>query len=310
VTPISKWGDHVPARPALLNGHDAPATRPLIDRTPKLFINGKQARSDGNYTRPVLDPSGALVGQVADGNRKDIRDAVEAAVKAADGWGRRNGHARAQIIYYIAENLSARADEFAARITVQTGRPLDDAAREVEASIERLFTWAAYADKFGGEVKETTLRGVVMALHEPLGVIGIACPDESPLLAFVSLVGPAVARGNAVVVIPSAAHPLSATDFYQVIETSDVPPGVVNIVTGARDHLTKTLVEHDALEGMWYFGTAEGSAQVEALSAGNMKRTWVSYGIPRDWADAEQGAGHEFLHHATQVKNVWVPTGE
>ncbi len=105
--------------PAALNG--GKANGHAIDRTAKLFIGGKQARSDGNYTRPVIAPDGHVIGQVADGNRKDIRDAVEAAVKAADGWGYKTGHSRAQILYYIAENLSARADEFAQRLSAMTG---------------------------------------------------------------------------------------------------------------------------------------------------------------------------------------------
>jgi aldehyde dehydrogenase (NAD+) len=110
--------------------------------------------------------------------------------------------------------------------------------------------------------------------------------------------------------LPSEKHPLSATDFYQVLDTSDVPPGVVNIVTGDRDHLTRTLIEHEDVDAVWYFGSAEGSYHVEYESAANMKRTWVGYGLPRDWTSPEQGEGHEFLHHATQVKNIWVPTGE
>jgi aldehyde dehydrogenase (NAD+) len=121
---------------------------------------------------------------------------------------------------------------------------------------------------------------------------------------------PAIARGNTVVLIPSEKHPLSGTDFYQVLDTSDVPPGVVNIVTGDRDHLVKTLIQHEDVDGVWYFGTAEGSYHVEYESAANMKRTWVNYGLPRDWTDPDQGAGHEFLHEAIQVKNIWVPTGE
>jgi aldehyde dehydrogenase (NAD+) len=149
-----------------------------------------------------------------------------------------------------------------------------------------------------------------MALHEQIGVVGIACPDEYPLLAFTSLVAPVISRGNTAVVIPSEAHPLAATDFYQVIETSDVPGGVINIVTGARDVLCKTLAEHDNVDAMWYFGLAEGSAFVEKASAENMKRTFVGYGIPRDWMDDAQNAGEEFLRESVQVKNIWVPTGE
>ena len=311
---VEKWGAYTHAAPSPLpekNGTVGTSYRMSaeIDRTPKLFIGGKQVRSDGNYTRPVYGSDNALVGQAADGNRKDIRDAVEAA-HAANGWASRNGHQRAQILYYIAENLSARSEEFAKRLRAQTGKSATNATREVELSIERLFTYAAYCDKFGGTMQETPLRGLTLAVNEAIGVIGIACPDDYPLLGFVSLVAPAIARGNTVVVIPSETHPLSATDFYQVLETSDVPSGVINIVTGNRDHLTKTLVEHEDVDAFWYFGGAEGSAKVEELSAHNMKRTFVGYGIARDWADPHQGAGEEYLREAVQVKNVWLPTGE
>jgi aldehyde dehydrogenase (NAD+) len=280
-----------------------------LDRTAKMFIGGKQKRPDGNYSRPVLGPDGREVGLVGDGNRKDIRDAVSAA-RSAESWGFKTGHQRAQILYYIAENLSARGEEFARRIAEMTGGTAEEARREVELSIERWFTWAAWADKYGGTVQETELRGLTIALNESLGVIGIACPDESPLLAMVSLAAAAIARGNTVVVVPSPKYPLAATDFYQVLETSDLPAGVINIVTGERDVLTKTLVEHDDVDAMWYFGTVLGSTMVEQASAYNMKRTWVNYGEARDWADPMQGAGGEFLHEATQVKNIWVPMGE
>jgi aldehyde dehydrogenase (NAD+) len=308
------WGDAVPARPAPLNGHGVSnGALPPLDRTAKMFIGGRQVRPDGSYTRSILSPDGVLVGQVGDGSRKDIRDAVEAAHKASS-WGNKNGHSRAQILYYLAENLDARADEFTRRIVVMTGRSEEDARAEVQATVERLFTYAAYADKYGGTVQETTLRGLTLALNEPIGVIGIVCPDEYPLLALVSLVAPAVARGNTVVVVPSEQYPLSATDLYQVLETSDVPGGVINIVTGGGDVLAKTLAEHDDVDAIWYFASGEsgavGSAHVEHASAHNMKRTWVSYGLPVEWLDAHQGAGEEFLREASQVKNVWVPTGE
>lgn len=305
-----KWGAFTPRHPASVgvmsvNGH----ALPLIDRTPKLYIGGKQKRPDGNYSYPVYDPAGRLVGQAGEGNRKDIRDAVEAAHKAAK-WATTPGHSRAQILYYIAENLSARADEFAVRLQTMTGVDAKAAQTEVETSISRLFTYAAYADKYGGTVQETPLRGLTIALNEPIGVIGIACPDEAPLLALVSLVAPAITRGNTVVVIPSEKYPLCATDFYQILDTSDVPDGVVNIVTGNRDHLSKTLAEHDDVDAMWYFGDETGSYHVEYLSAGNMKRTWVNYGYTRDWLKPEEGEGEEFLRESVQVKNIWVPAGE
>jgi aldehyde dehydrogenase (NAD+) len=308
-----RWGVHIPARPVLPQNDARDGKGLSVDRTPKMYIGGKQVRPDGNYSQAVLGPKGRLVGQVGDGNRKDIRDAVEAAHAAhtaKPGWAMRHGYNRSQILFFIAENLDARKDEFARRIVEMTGVQLKQAVAEVEQAIERLFTWAALADKYGGTVQETTLRGITVGVHEPVGVIGIACPDEAPLLAFVSLMAPAIARGNTVVMIPSQRHPLSATDFYQVLDTSDVPPGVVNIVTGDREHLTKTLVEHEDVDAVWYFGSAEGSYHVEHESAVNVKRTWVGYGLPREWADPVQGAGHEFLYHATQVKNIWVPTGE
>jgi aldehyde dehydrogenase (NAD+) len=239
-----------------------------------------------------------MLGEVAEGNRKDVRNAVEAA-HAAAGWGRGSGHLRAQILYFIAENLATRAEEFAARV----GR------EEVEASISRLFTYAAWADKWDGAVHHTPIRGVTLAMNEPIGVLGIAAPDEFPLLGFVSVVAPTIAVGNAVIVIPSEPLPLAATEFYTVLETSDVPDGVINVITGSKDALAKVLAEHDDVDGVWYWGNAAGVKAVELASAANMKRTWAT-ARSRDWLDQRQGEGREFLRHASEVKNIWIPYGE
>jgi aldehyde dehydrogenase (NAD+) len=279
---------------------------PAVDRTPKLYIGGKQARPDSGYSRRITGAGGEAIGEVGEGNRKDIRNAVEAAHAAAKGWARATGHARAQILYYVAENLAARADEFALRLEAMTGA---DGRAEVDESVRRLFTWAAWADKYDGQVHQVPIRGVALAMNEPIGVVGIACPDEHPLLGFVSLVGAAVCAGNTVVAVPSERHPLAVTDFYQVLETSDLPGGVINIVTGPKDALAKTLAEHDDVDAMWFFGPAEGVTTVEAASASNMKRTWCE-AEPRDWTDRTLGEGRELLRHATQVKNIWVPYGE
>uniref|UniRef100_A0A8C5QWH5 Aldehyde dehydrogenase domain-containing protein n=1 Tax=Leptobrachium leishanense TaxID=445787 RepID=A0A8C5QWH5_9ANUR len=225
-------------------------------------------------------------------------------------WGKRAAHNRAQIVYYMAENLELRRDEVAQRLSVLTGNSKERALKEVDLSIQRLFYWGAYCDKYGGTVQETLLYGATVLIREPMGVVGIACPDESPLLSFVSLFAPAIVRGNAVIVIPSEKYPLPALDFYQVFDTSDLPGGVVNILTGGRDHLAKYLVEHQDVQSMWYFGSAQGSKFVEWSSAENCKRTWVNYGLSRDWEDAQQGAGEEFLYQATQCKNIWIPMGE
>ena len=291
--------------------NDAPAgIFPPIDRTAKMYIGGKQVRPDGEYVRKVLGPDGRLVGEVGEGNRKDVRNAVEAARKAAPGWAKATSHLRAQILYYLAENLGARGDEMARRIDAMTGGGREAARREVELSIERLFTYAAWADKYAGRVQSTPLRNFTFAVHEPIGTLAVVCPDAWPLLGFLSTVAPAVAMGNAAVAVPSERWPLAATDLYQVLDTSDVPGGVINILTGSRDLLAGVLAAHDDIDCLWYFGTREGSATVERASIGNLKRTWVDYGHARDWADPEQGEGEEYLREALQVKNIWCPFGE
>ena len=286
----------------------AAAANPLdtgsLDQTAKMYVGGKQARPDSGYNRPVLGPKGELVGEVGEGNRKDIRNAVEAARKALS-WGTTAAHTRAQILYFLAENLDYRRDEFAARIKAQTG---ENGADEVAQSVERLFAFAGWADKYDGAVHNPPQRMIATALVEPLGVLGIVAPPSRPLLGSIALLAPALAMGNPVVLVPSERSPLSITDLYQVLETSDVPNGVVNIVTGDSVTLAKTLAEHDGVDGLWFAGNAEASAMVEKASVGNLKQTWTSRGLYYDLADP-RFAGDYFLSKATQVKNVWIPYG-
>ncbi len=282
---------------------------PKIDKTPKLFIGGKQARPDGGNSMAVLDTFGNQISEVPKGNRKDIRNAVEAA-HSCTAWGSLTGHAKAQVLYYIAENLSARSAEFVTRIMQQTNQSQTDAEKEVATSIERIYTYAAWADKYDGNVHHTIQRNITIAMPEKVGVMAIICPEELPLLGLISTVIPALAMGNSLIVVPSEKSPLSATDLYQILETSDVPGGAVNIVTGHKDELCKELAKHDDVDGLWYFGSAQGSKDVELLSADNLKRTWVSYGKYRDWYDKSQSEGREFLRHAIEIKNIWVPYGE
>ena len=282
---------------------------PSIDRTAKLYVGGKQARPNSGYSYTVFNKRGRPVGQAGLGNRKDIRNAVEAAAKAS-AWSAATGHNRAQVLYYVAENFAARENEFAERLVATTGASAKSAAAEVAAAIRRTFWYAAQADKYDSAVHATRSRHVTLAMNEAWGVMGIACPDESPLLAFVSLMMPALALGNRIVIVPSPVHPLAATDFYQVLDTSDVPGGVVNIVTGERDALAKVLAEHDEVAALWYVGPKAGSAIVERASAGNLKATWVNNGHVRRWNVDGEGQGREYLRRATQVKNIWVPYGE
>lgn len=287
---------------APLTGSGAPAGG--IDRTPKLYVGGKQARPDGGYSRPIWGKTGALLGQVGIANRKDIRNAVEAA-QSASGWAKTTGHLRAQILYYIGENLSARAGEFADRLNAMMGGK--SGAKEVEAAIDRLFTYAAWADKYDGQTRNVPIRGVALAMREPVGIIGALCPDESPLLGLVTVMGSAIAMGNRVVLAASEPFPLAATDLYQVLDTSDVPAGVVNILTGNHAELAPTLASHMNVDAVWSFSSTDLSADIERGAAANLKRTWVNNGKARDWTANDSKT---FLDAATEVKTIWVPYGE
>jgi aldehyde dehydrogenase (NAD+) len=278
-----------------------------IDRTVKLYIGGKQVRPDSGYSMEVRGTSGNVLGEVPLGNRKDIRNAVEAA-RGAEAWGKTTAHNRAQVLYYIAENLSQRAQEITRGLADAAG--LEQAQSEVRSSIERLFSYAAWTDKFDGAVHNPPIRNVSIAMNEPVGTIGIVCPAEAPLLALVSLVAPAIAMGNTVVAVPSENYPLIIGDLYQVLETSDLPEGVVNLVSGNPAELLPVLAEHDGVAAIWCFGDEAASATAKRLSAGNLKQVFANEGRVIDWFAPEQGEGRWFLQHATQVKNIWVPYGE
>lgn len=310
---VPKWTDRLVAsevsNPKLSGSTVAAEHLPGLDRTAKLFIGGKQVRPDSGYSYSVLNSKGRSLGQAGLGNRKDIRNAVEAATKAS-AWTSASAHNRAQVLYFIAENLQARDDGFIARLQ-ECGATRKAAQREFDASISRIFTYAAYADKYDGRIHSTNAkRQTTLAFNEAFGTMALVCPDEAPLLAFVSLLMPVLAMGNRAVIVPSPIMPLIATDLYQVFETSDVPGGAINIVTGDRDELAKTLADHDEVAAMWYHGSRQGSALVEKASAGNVKSTWVNNGKAINWLDAEQAEGQDYLRRATQVKNIWIPYGE
>jgi len=278
-----------------------------IDRTVKLYIGGKQARPDSGYSIDVRGKNGQLLGEAGLGNRKDIRNAVEAARKAA-GWAKSTAHNRAQILYYIAENLSQRRDEIAQRLATAVGEAR--AAAEVKSSIERIFSYAAWADKFDGAVHSPPFRSIAIAMNEPTGTVGVICPQEAPLLGFISLVMPVLAAGNTAIVVPSEIYPLITGDLYQLFDTSDLPGGAVNIVTGYSSQLLKVLAEHDDVDAIWCFGDEASASAAKSFSTGNLKQVFTNEGRAIDWFDVKQGEGRWFLQHATQVKNIWVPYGE
>ena len=280
---------------------------PAIDRTVKLYIGGKQARPDSGYSMQVRGRDGESLGEVPLGNRKDIRNAVEAARKSST-WAKSTAHNRAQVLYYMAENLSQRRDEVARRLAQAVGG--QQATAEVDAGIERIFSYAAWADKFDGAVHNPPFRNVAIAMNEPLGTVAILCPHEAPLLGLLSVVMPVIAMGNTTIVVPSEMYPLITGDLYQLFDTSDLPGGAVNIVTGYQSQLLKVLAEHDDVDAIWSFGDEASAVAAKSLSIGNLKQVFTNEGRAIDWFDGNQREGRWFLEHATQVKNIWVPYGE
>ncbi len=278
-----------------------------IDRTVKQYIGGKQARPDSGYSFVVRGRDGKLLGEAPLGNRKDVRNAVEAA-RNATGWAKMSAHARAQVIYYLAENLIQRRDEIAHRLAQAVGE--EQAAAETDLAVQRIFSYAAWTDKYEGVVHHPAGRNITIAMPEPVGAIGILAPEEAPLLGLLSLALPAIAMGNTVVAVPSERYPLIIGDLYQALDTSDVPGGVVNLVAGRPAELARTLAEHDGVDAIWCFRSDEEAAMVRAASVGNMKQVWTNDGHEYDWFNSAQAEGRWFLQHATQVKNIWTPYGE
>ncbi|MBV8740437.1 MAG: aldehyde dehydrogenase family protein [Sinobacteraceae bacterium] len=278
-----------------------------IDRTVKLYIGGKQVRPDSGYSLECRSPTGVLLGEAPVGNRKDIRNAVEAA-RRAQQWGVATRHQRAQILFYAAENLTQRGPEIATRLAAVVGGK--QAANEVRLGIERLFAYAAWTDKYEGAVHSPPVRNISVAMNEAIGTVGVICPAEAPLLGFLSLVLPLVAAGNCVIAVPSASYPLVAGDLYQLFDTSDVPGGVINIVTGDPTELLKVLAGHDDVDALWCYGEEPLCTEAKRLSAGNLKQVWTNEGRRLNFFNALQGEGRWYLEHAFQVKNIWVPYGE
>ena len=293
--------------PTTLDEQPPEASAPVIDRTVKLYIGGKQTRPDSGYSMVVRAADGRLLGEAPLGNRKDVRNAVEAARKA-ESWAKATAHNRAQVLYYCAENLAQRRGEIVQRLAAVVGEK--QASAEMECSIQRIFSYAAWADKFDGAVHNPPFRNIAIAMNEAIGTVGVICPVDTPLLGFFSLAMPLLAAGNTVIAVPSEKYPLITGDLYQLFDTSDLPGGAVNIVTGYASQLLKTLAEHDDVDAIWCYGDEATVAAAKAMSTGNLKQVWTNEGRVIDWFDVKQGEGRWFLEHATQVKNIWVPYGE
>ncbi len=271
-----------------LDGLPVPVAIDGIDRTHKLYIGGAQKRADNGQSYSVMQ-DGRPIGHAPYGSRKDIRNAVEAAHKAA-GWSAMSGHQRAQVLYFLGENLAARAESLRALL------PSD----EIEAAVARCFYYAAWADKFNARVHDTQSQHITLALKHAFGVMGVICAEDAPLLGLLSLVLPSIAMGNRVVAVTSQSAPIAALELAQVLACSDIPGGVVNLVSGPVGDLAQVLAAHDDVAALWSAQPAIAQA-IEQAASGNLKPVWQ--------VRAPLGQGAEFLTAATQIKTIWVPYG-
>ena len=202
-----------------------------------------------------------------------------------------------------------RRGEFAAELCRATGASDGAAAAEVEAAVQSLFTFAAWADKYDGSVHSTPFRNVTLAMNEPVGTVAIRCGDATPLAGVIGPVAAALSQGNVTVVVVPERFPVPALDLVQVLETSDVPPGTVNILSGIHEEVVPTLAAHDDVDQFWDFVADDLSGEVERLSAGNLKRVWVDREGAIEWLSLSGRDGDMLLRKGTRVKNIWVPYG-
>jgi aldehyde dehydrogenase (NAD+) len=274
-----------------------------LDKTHKLYIGGKQARPDSGYSL-AYETTGGLV-EVGRGNRKDIRNAVEAADSAFTSWSGATAFNRSQVLYYFAENFEGAKSQIINSLSTM-GQSTQDANEEFELSLDRILHYAAMADKYEAETHQVPQRSLIYTRKEAIGPVAVIAPDSMPLLGWLSACLPLIAMGNSVIGIPSYSNPLPALELYRVIEASDVPAGVWNVITGTSEELEKTLADHDGIMAIWHFGTKENGEMVQRASAGNLKQTWCLMGKSLDWTVTPSP---EFLRRATQIKNVWVPYG-
>lgn len=301
----SKFG--TATSPAIIPDESDPASAP---KSYQQFVSGKACKSVSGCSVAVQSPGGGgVLAYCPDGGRKDVRNAVEAAVKVQPGWMKKTPSARAQSLYSLAKGLEAKKRDLAASIKVQTSLSMEDADEQVELSIGRLSDWAAYCDKVRGGAPPVPQSGSALSLPEALGVVGVVLPDKDPLLSMVTLLGAAIATGNAIIMVPSQKYPLPALAFIQVLQSSDLPAGLVNVVTGSRDQLTVALANHSVIKAIWYWGSAEGCQYLQYTCTSPLKvlRLFCQKdGEGKDWA--HPSLLEEMWRNAVQWKSVWIPT--
>ena len=280
-----------------------------VAKTYKIYIGGKFPRTESGRYFTLEDKKGQVIANICRGSRKDFRNAVVAARKAQPGWASASAYLRGQILYRVAEMLEGRREQFIAELQ-QQGATARAAAREVDLSIDRLIYFAGWADKYQqvfSAVNPVASSHFNFSVLEPTGVVSILAPDDTSLLGLVSNVAPAIAGGNTCVVLASESRPLCAVSFAEVLHASDVPGGVVNILTGLRSELTGQFASHmDVNAIVWCDGSLKTAATVQDLAAENMKRVVRRTRI--DWL--KDDAQDPYLIRDTQeVKTTWHPIG-
>lgn len=282
-----------------------------ITKTPKVYVGGAFIRSESGRVLPLHDAGGTFVANIPQCTRKDLRNAVEAAAKAGPGWAKRTGYNRGQILYRLAEMIEARAAEMTSAIQLG-GASEADSAKETAASIDRLIHYAGWADKYEqllGNVNPVASPHFNFTVTEPMGIVGILAPDAAPLLALVSLVAPAIVSGNAVVALASTAQPYPAIVLGEMLATSDLPGGVVNLLTGLRSELVPTFATHEHLRAVSGVANAGERKQLELSAAESIKRVRLhKTEDARDWfADDAQGLYE--IRDLIEFKTTWHPIG-
>lgn len=279
------------------------------------LVSGQLRKADSGCSRSVLAPGGAVLAHCPDGGRKDVRNAVEAATKVQPGWMKKSPATRSQSIYSLADSLDKRRRDMAVSIQTQTGISFEEAEKEVELSISRLSDWAARCDKEQGGTPFPPQSGSALSTPEALGVLGVILPSSKPLLSLVSLLGAAVAMGNAVVMVPSEKYPLPALELIQVLQASDIPAGLVSIITGSRDQLTQALANHSVIQSIWYWGSKEGCQFLQYSCISPLKRLWLhceeeeeEEAAGRNWSSSNPSLQEELWRKAVVWKSIWIPT--
>ena len=286
-------------------------TRLPITKTLKVYVGGAFIRSESARTFPLRDAAGNFVANIPQCSRKDLRNAVEAAAKAGPGWAKRTAYNRGQIIYRLGEMVEARRTELAAALRLG-GATATAATKEVSATVDRLIYYAGWADKYEqvlGSVNPVAAPYFNFTVSEPMGIIGLLAPPEAPLLALISLLAPAITSGNTVVALASSAQPYPAIILGEMLATSDLPSGVVNLLTGLRAELIPTFATHAHFRAL---GGVANKAEQTALKLGaaeSVKRVKLfAAEAPINWFSSEQQSV-DALRAYLEFKTVWHPIG-